>query len=465
MASRPRERPGAASGGLSVEAAHHFARVYASARAGCLAELRRFGCDEGEAEEIFAATLERIMRRRDPLGEGFNRAQTVALLKQACRQKAIDERRHRDVLQIAPLKEALTRSDPTTQSVAEAAEAREAVAIGREAIASLPERDRRLFLQRHRLGLTPEEILRRNPGLRSRTYRKVIQRANARALAAFEAIDSGARCAEMRAERLRRLVAEQASGAERDAIEAHLRHCRSCSVEVARMRGRLGEIASTAALLAVAEGPAGGRAGDLPARLLDAAGGGAEALIGTTRALRERLRELAIRATGVLPGSGGDAVAGQVAGLSAAKVASVCVAGTLAAGCLAAGVVPGIGLEPAGSGVEERSAQPPQSPSLPQRSDASESPVSSPAPSATTHRPESRSRTGSRRARARRSTPRAPDTDSAGPTVSGVQTGTEFGAEAAGAGTPAPNYSSGARESGGGSTGGSRSSTASEFGL
>ena len=99
-------------GRLSVEAAHHFARVYGAARAGCLSELRRAGCTEEEAEEIFAATFERIMRRRDPPREGFSVAQTVALLKRACRQKLTDERRHRDVLKLVPLKEAASRADP-----------------------------------------------------------------------------------------------------------------------------------------------------------------------------------------------------------------------------------------------------------------------------------------------------------------------------------------------------------------
>jgi DNA-directed RNA polymerase specialized sigma24 family protein len=457
MASRPRDRVGGASNGLSIEAAHHYARIYAAARAGCLNELRRAGCSEEEAEDIFAATLERVMRKRDPVGEGFGQAQTVALLKQACRQKLIDERRHRDVLRIVPLNEALSHCDPTSQGAPEAVEAREAVAIGREAIASLSERDRRIFLQRHHLGLSPEEILRRNPGLSPRTYRKVMQRANARALASFEAIGSGARCEEMRREQLRRYVTEQASDAERRTVGAHLRHCRACGVEVARMRGRLHEIASGLALSLVEVQASSDRFADLPARMLDAVVSGGEGLIGASRAFRERLRELAIRMTGGLPGSAGEGAVGQVAGISAAKVASVCAAGALTASCLAAGVVPGVGgLELDRHSRSARSQGPPVKPSAPVERAARTPARSSTSPSP----PGEESSTPARRKRVARSIPQAPEASSARPTISGVQTGTELGEEAAGAGVPAPTFSSGA-------AGGGRSQSAGkpEFGL
>lgn len=468
VASRRRETVVGASNGLSVEAAHHYARIYSAARAGCMAELRRAGCDEAQAEDIFAATLERIMRKLDPVGEGYGQAQTVVLLKQACRQKLIDERRHRDVLRIVPLTDAISRSDPTSQSAAEAAEAREAVAIGREAISSLPERDRRVFLQRHHLDLSPEEIVSRNPGLSPRTYRKLIQRANARALAAFEEIDSGARCAEMRRDRLRGFVAEESSEAERRAVETHLRHCRPCRVEAARMRGGLHEIASGVAVLLVAEAPGEHRFGELPARLLEAAGSGGEGLVGATRALRERLRELAIRAAGALPSSGGEVTAGQLAGISAAKVASVCAAGALTASCLAAGIMPGVGgLGLAGPGAEVRPPQPARhSVKVPRPNPPPLAPT--PSRSSATSPVKPKPRTGSQREPAGRSTPRVPDTGSPRPTLSDVQTGTEFGGEAAGAGVPLQTQSSGAEESGASSAGAteeSRSADVPEFGF
>lgn len=455
----------AASTGLSVEAAHHYARVYGAARAGCLGELCRAGCSEEEAEDIFAATLERIMGKRDPPGEGYGQAQTVALLKKACRQRLIDERRRHDVLRIVPLSEALARCDPTSQSTEESAEAREAVAIGSEAISSLPERDRRIFLQRHRLGLSPEEILRRNPGLSRRTYRKVMQRANARALAAFEEIRSGARCAEMRSAQLRRYVAEETSETERRTIRAHLGHCRSCGIEVARMRDRLHEIASGLVVLLAQEGS---RADDLSARLVAGAGHGGEVLIAVTRAARERLRELAIRATGSLPGSGGESAVGQIAGISAAKAVSVCVAGALTASCVLVGIG---GFEAPAPKREDRGAESTRSI---ERPSAPGVPHPRP-PSAPTSGSTGRATTGGlkegrdRSKRIARSTPPVPETSSARPTISGRQTGTEYGAEAAGAGVPAPTYSSGASgadsSSTGGSAGGGRSAGEREFGF
>lgn len=471
-----------ADGRLRVETAHYYARIYGAARAGCLCELRRAGCSEEEAEDVFAATFERVMRRLDPDREGFVPAQTVTLLKQACRQKLIDERRHSGVLQLVPLSEESERCDPAAEEPAEAAERREAVAIAQEAIASLPPRDRDLFLQRHQLGLSPEEIMGRNPGLSPRTYRKIIQRANARALEAFERIGSGARCEEMRGELLGRFVGEQASDAERREVKAHLHRCRACRLEAAGMRTGLHEVAGgLAALLAQAHLRGGGPLG----RVSEAVMSGVESLAGLAQALRERLRELAVKAAMALPGSGGETV-GQLAGISGAKAVSVCAAGALAASCLAAGALPGVGLvgladsQPDGARapVPARSSEPaeerPASPASPE-----------PAPAASSASPQRSVKGGSeeavRPARTRSSLEANPSPQTR-PTISGKQTGTEFSGDAEGTGTPAPSFShvppdrdassSGAltrsRSVGGSSATGSPSTgsgTASEFGF
>ena len=171
------------------------------------------------------------MRKFDSGGSAYGLAQTVSLLKKACLRKWIDERRHRSVLRMVPLEEASAREGEEA-GPAQAAEEREAVAIAREAIASLPERDRALFFQRHQLGLTPQEILRRNPGLSERTYRKLIGRANARAMRAFEEIEGGERCAQMSGERLRSFVAGEGSEEERACVKRHLCHCGACRAEV-----------------------------------------------------------------------------------------------------------------------------------------------------------------------------------------------------------------------------------------
>ena len=475
MASR--QRDGAARGRLSVEAAHYYARIYAAARAGCLAELRRAGCWEEEAEDIFATTFERIMRKFDPVGSTYAPAQMVVLLKKACHQKLIDERRHRDVLQLVPLEDVSLRFDVAAESPAEAAEDREAAAMGREAIRSLPERDRAIFFQRHQLNLTPEEILRRNPGLSQRTYRKVMQRANARALKAFEEIGSGARCAQMRAEHLRRYVAGESGEEELAAVRAHLRHCRACRHEAAQMRGHLHDVASGLAAVIAAEYAHGGWA----TRLLDVAAHGGDALAGSTRAARERLRDLVLRAATALPGSGGETAAGQLAGIPGAKVISLC-AGAIAAGCLATGVVPDIGavelVEPS------RHRDPPRPAasrvlSLP----AATAPVSGPGVFETplaksSAAGEERKGTVQRKATVHIS-PKARTRPSNSPVISGSQTGTEFGGEAAGTGMPvnpvSPGSPGGEDASPGrggeslsrsaGKASGGKSKSATEFGL
>lgn len=439
MASRARRGPGAGGGVLSVQAAHHYARVYAAARAGCLAELRRMGCGEEEAEEVFAATLERIMRRRDPPAEGFGQAQTVALLKRACRQKLIDERRHRDVIPMVPLIDAVAPADRTSASPVEAAEDREAVEIGREAVASLPARDRALFRERHEVGLDPEEILRRNPGLSMRTYRKVMQRANARALDAYEKISSGDRCAELRRERLRRYVAGEADEGEARGMRAHLRRCRACRLEAARMRGHLQGVATGLAAALSNPEVRGGGLGERADGLLELAGNWGETLADATRAARERLRELALRVATGFPGSAGEGAAGQAAGALGAKAASVCAAGAVAAGCLAAGVVPGVGgVELAG---DERAADRTRarSPAPPPYAGTAGSPRRSRARSAT---PASDSQSAESRSPAG-SAAKKPVRPTRGSTISGRQTGAELGAEAEGAGTPLPRSSLG----------------------
>lgn len=468
MASHPREVPaGAGADGLSVATAHFYARVYGAAKAGCIDELRRARCGEEEAEDIFADTFERIMGKLDPPSEGFGPAQTVRLLKKACRQRLIDEHRHRGALGVVPLSDASDRLDETAGTPQEVAEEREAIAIGREAISSLPERDRQLFLQRHRLGLSPEEILRRHPGLSRRTYRKVMQRANARALDAFEQIRSGERCAEMRDERLRRYVAEEAGEDELRVIRAHLRRCHACRLAVARMRGHLHGIAAGLAL------PAGhardGAPGDHLVRLLDAAGNGGEGVLDATRAARERLRELAIRVATGMPGQGGEGAVGQVAGISGAKAASVC-AGAVAAGCLAASVVPGVGgLEGVGG---EQGPHPAGSTRSAESSSARRLPAAR-ASASGSRSPQKASTATSTKGRAGKATrserPAPPNARSTRPTISGQQTGAELGAEADGAGIPVPTFSDGSAgssdaSSGEGTTSGSGRS-GSEFGL
>lgn len=471
-------RRGGAAEGLSVEAAHYYARIYAPARAGCVAALRRAGCGEADAEDIFAATLERIMRKfDDPAGSPYGPAQTVALLKKACLQKLIDERRHRDVLKLVPLEEEAGARAMESAGPAEAAEEREAVEIGREAIASLPDRDRALFYQRHQLELTPQEIVRRNPGLSERTYRKVIWRANARAMRAFEEISSGERCAQMSGERLRRFAAGEEDGEEAAAVRRHLRRCGACRVEAARMRTHLHDVAAgLAAVLAIEcahVGPLG--------RLLGAWGDAtdrAHALGDGLRAGRERLRELALKAATALPGTGGDATAGQVVGVSALKVGSACVAGALAVGCIAAVGVHGV--DPFGSSEGRARAhsakrEPQSSPTQPAaRAPSTDSSPASEAPAAVGRGSEAPSRAG---VKPRRS-PVAGSSRPAAPTVESTPSvANEFGGEATGTGTPLPPAPgpSGATGSGTGTeisrshgTGGNTgddSSSSSEFGL
>lgn len=357
----------ARNGKLSDEARQFYRRVYGPARAGCLNQLRLAGCSEEEAEEIFQGTFERVMQTVDPIARGFAVPQMVNMLKTSCRHRLIDERRHGGVLQRVPLADVGSLPDNESDTPVEFAESHEMVAIGREAVASLPDRDRQVFMQRHHRGLGPDEILENFPGLSRRTYRKIMQRANARVLAAFEQIDSGARCQDMERHYLRGYVSNEISTAEVAAVKAHLDHCRGCQQTVVGMRGYLHDVASGLGIVGTSSAEVHGHGNllaEAASRFLDAG----HALAESTRALRDRLREQAIRAATSIPGSGGDPAAGQVLGASSAKVvAGACgvVGSGIAVGatCAVLGVSPlaAVGLQEEGSRSDaiERQAESP----------------------------------------------------------------------------------------------------------
>lgn len=394
---------------LSLAEARFYAAVFDSARSGSLAELRRSGCSEGEAEEIFTAALERVMRTVDPIARQFSEAQMVSYVKRACWSHMVAARRRRSLRREVELAGIDSLGDPNAPNPERIAEDHEAAAVEREALRMLPERDRLIFGKRHHMNLSPEEILRSTPGLSRRTYRKIIQRANTRVLDAFERIRGGERCEEMQTGLLRRYAAEECSEAERGAIEAHLVHCRPCRQTQAGMRGYLVDVAS--ALLAAAS------------------------LTQSSQSLRERVRETLLRLAARMPSHGGDAAAGSLLSASALKVASTC-AGVAAGACLAAGIVPGVG----GVGVLAHRGHAERTPT--RAASRVIEPSLRPAP---THAPSGRDASATPAAsheQTHKSTPHVsqPSASPAQPAspsseavrVSGRQTGTEVGAESGG---------------------------------
>jgi RNA polymerase sigma factor (sigma-70 family) len=465
---------------LSLAEAQFYARVYDPARKGSLAELRRRGCDEQEAEELFAAAYAKVMESVDPIERCFSAPQMVCFVKRACWRRLVEERRRRAQRAEPGARPQRLRPESPTEPPAELAEEREAVAIGREALAILPERDRLIFTRRHLQGLTPEEIVAEMPGLSMRTYRKIVQRANARVLEAYRRIEAGERCAEMEDALLHRYIAGESPPAERRAVEAHLAHCRACQQASSRMRGYLLDVAS-GALLASSLGA--GRPQVVLAHLLDLAFLGAQALGEAGRAARERLREVLLRLVGALPGPGADASVSQALGASSWRIASACTAALTAGACVAAGVVPGIGGVGL-SGHHRHHAAPPARQAkvliAPQVAGPSEYTV----PAQTTSGSEPASSGGS----AKRATPAKREATSASrggsstaAPASGRQVGTEFGPESSqpapssGASSPPSSSSQGtsvssatpAKSGGSGSGGGSKSTSGSglEFGL
>jgi RNA polymerase sigma factor (sigma-70 family) len=481
--TRRRRKAPAAGRTLSVAEAQFYARVYDPARKGSLAELRRRGCEEQEAEDLFAAAYTKVMESVDPIERRFDAPQMVQLVKLACWRRLVDERRRLILRDGSDTELPRARRESPVEPPPELAEEREAVAIGREALAMLPERDRLVFMRRHLLGMLPEEILAEMPGLSKRTYRKIVQRANTRVREAFERIEAGERCAEMEGALLHRYVLGESPPAERRAVEAHLAHCGACRQARARMRGHLLDVAS-GVMLASSLGT--GRLGSAPspAHLLELAYQGAQALGEAGRAARERLREALLRLAGSLPGPGVDAGASQALGASSWRIASACTTAVAAGACVAAGVVPGIG----GVDLSDHSRHHHTTPhvrqaraeSAAQTTGASE--YAAPAQTASGSEGATAATSAKRAATAKRKSSSASrEGTSAVPTASGRQVGTEFGPEST---QPAPSSatsgsSSGSSQgtavsgasaakrggsgSGGGSTGTSQAS--SEFGL
>lgn len=459
MAADPRRGPGAAATErrLSPAESAFYARTYSSARRGSLAELCRAGCGEEEAEEFFQAAFERVMETVDPIERRFSPPQMVNFIRRAAWRRMVDERRRRGRWPEVEIGTVRSLSDSGAESPEEVAEEREAIAIGREALQMLPERDRLIFRQRHQMNLSPEEILQNMPGLSLRTYRKIIQRANARVLDAFERIEGGSRCEEMKEDLLRRYAAGEHSEPEKLEVEAHLAHCRACQKAQARMRGYLFEVGGILIAASALEAPRRlFGPGEALARLADFALSGSQVLGELSRSARERARDLALRLGGALPGGGGDTTIGQALSAASVKVGSACAAGVAAGACVAAGVVPGVaGVGPVGQDEGQIRASAP----VPARRTPTELPRTrfetplDPEPPVASRRPrQSRPRTGGgdRSLKAQQPSTRPSESTASslsGPTESGRVVGSEFGAESGQPVDPTPSASN-ARPSG-----------------
>jgi hypothetical protein len=298
--------------------------------------------------------------------------------------------------------------------------------------------------------LQPQGDRAQHPGLSSHTYRKVIQRANARVLEAFERIRGGERCEEMRAGLLHRYIAEECSEPERHAIEAHFAHCRACRREQARMRGFLSDVAG--ALLAAAT------------------------FAEPSRSVRERARDVLLRIAARLPGQGGEAVAGQALSASTLKVACVCV-GVTASACLATGIVPGVGgvglLSKQGHTGEPPTRHASQLPAPARRPTLIDTlPKPDTVKSERTHSQGGETLEPLRDRPQPSSAPAQPTYSTSEAVISGRQVGTEMGAESAGrplperpASAPAPSSGESGSERSTGSRPSSGGTTSSEFGM
>jgi RNA polymerase sigma factor (sigma-70 family) len=166
---------------LSKREAAFYARIYGPARAGSMRELRRAGCSEDEAEEIFSGAFSETMGKVDPFSRKFAEAQLVSGIKTTCHWRLISRRRRDRSIPLVALTDVYSvNGDGADELAAE----REVLEVVREAVRSLPQRDQQIYALRMWKGLSPEEI-QLLLGISLRSYRKRIQRANKRVLAAL----------------------------------------------------------------------------------------------------------------------------------------------------------------------------------------------------------------------------------------------------------------------------------------
>lgn len=166
---------------LSERESAFYARLYGPARAGSMRELRRAGCSEDEADDIFSGAFFETMSRIDPFSRKFAEAQLVNGIKTSCRWRLIDRRRRdRSIPLVTLIDTCFTDGNGADEPAAE----HEALEVVLEAVRSLPERDQQIFSLRVWKGLSPGEI-QHLLGVSLRSYRKRIQRANRRVSAAL----------------------------------------------------------------------------------------------------------------------------------------------------------------------------------------------------------------------------------------------------------------------------------------
>ncbi len=176
----------------------------------------------------------------EPAKRNFVRPQMVTTLKTVCGWRLTDVIRHQSVIKEVPLGEAEIFQDHNAGDPGRLAEMHEAAQIGLEALLSLLPRDREVFWLRQ-MDFSPEEIQQRMLGrLSNRSYRKRIERANGRIGPARERIESGERCRAMTREAWQDFIAKTAPAEQLKAVEAHLKHCRRCRQDCARVR-RMGD--------------------------------------------------------------------------------------------------------------------------------------------------------------------------------------------------------------------------------
>jgi RNA polymerase sigma factor (sigma-70 family) len=300
--------------------------------------LRHFAGSLGpsDGEDVVSEVLLRLHRRKAAGKEPDN---LRAVFFTAVRNAAIDQLRSRSAKPTVSLEVAI--EVPTSETAPpERAEVRDDALRLQEALARMRDNYRETILLRFGLGLTVPEIA-AHFEISVAAAKKRVLRASAQVRKRLAAIEGHEFCPDAR--ELARQgtfdkgASDLTSEAEAEALRAHFAHCGSCRTHLAALRRELHELG--AGLLATL-GAGQGLGGNLHlVGYLERISG---VLTDAGQAATEKMRHLALRASG--PFSSGDGAAGVAMG-AGQKIVAVCGAGAAAtATCLLSGAVgPGIG--------------------------------------------------------------------------------------------------------------------------
>lgn len=303
---------------------------------------RRFSgsLNRADGEDVVSEVLIRLHRQ---VASGRAPRNLRAAFFTSVRNAAIDLLRVRAARPTVAL-EAASGAESAEAAPEEWAEGREDAVRLQEALGRMRANYKEAILLRFGLGMTVPEMA-SHLDISLPAAKKLVLRATRQVAQRLESIEEEQFCPEMRRLARRSLFEREATGlasdAESEVLRAHFSHCGSCKSFLSSLHGTMHDLGGAAVL-----GLGGAKFGGISLGPLDRMGDWSVVAVEGVQSGLDRAKELAYRATSVLPGSDVSS-AGALMG-TGQKIAAICTAGAATtATCLLTGAVgPGLGVNP-----------------------------------------------------------------------------------------------------------------------